>query len=48
MIVAIIIPILSLILGNIYNGTAISVAACAIEIVFVFILYAELKKMKAN
>lgn len=48
MIVAIIIPIVSLILGNIYNGTAVSVAAYAIEIVFVFILYAELKKMKAN
>ncbi|PIA85916.1 hypothetical protein ADO07_00472 [Streptococcus parauberis] len=40
---AVIIPVLSLILGNFLNATAVAGACLIIELVFVFILHKELK-----
>lgn len=42
---AIVIPILSLVLGNVYHGFAVALAMCAVEILFVFVLFKEMKKV---
>lgn len=47
-VVAISIPVISLILGCTLNGTAVAVAACIIEVVFACVLHMELKKMTDN
>ena len=45
---AISIPMISLILGCVLNGTTVAAAACIIEIVFACVLHMELKKMGDN
>ena len=43
---AIAIPILSLILGMMFSGLAVAIALTGIELIFVLILFQELKQMK--
>ena len=43
---AIVIPILSLILGMMFSGLAVAMALTGIEVIFVLILFQELKQMK--
>ena len=47
-VVAISIPVISLILGCTLNGTTVAAAACIIEVVFACVLHMELKKMADN
>ena len=47
-VVAISIPVISLILGCTLNGTTVAAAACIIEAVFACVLHMELKKMADN
>lgn len=46
MVFAIAIPILSLILGMMFSGLAVAIALTGIELIFVLILFQELKRIK--
>ena len=46
MVFAIAIPIISLILGMMFSGLAVAAALTAIEVIFVLILFQELKHFK--
>ena len=46
MVFAVAIPILSLILGMMFSGLAVAIALTGIELIFVLILFQELKQMK--
>lgn len=48
-VVAIVIPIISLILGcTLNNGTVVAMVACMIEVLFAIVLFIELKRMDGN
>lgn len=40
---SILIPVISLILGSLFNGTVVAITLCVIEAIFVYILYRELQ-----
>lgn len=47
-VVAIFIPIVSLVLGCNFNGYIVAIAVCITEIVFAIVLWIELKKIQVN